>query len=285
MMVGRLLSLWDGKFSGAMLNFEGVRIPLNISLKISLTIPNQIQEIRAANGPAIHFWAFRLVRWIAPHWKKGRFFNEKSTGKNESFWDATWCYLLLMDGRNPARKPPGMYILFLVNNEIRYQPPSTGEFTGFLPSTVVLGVFKGRKVCWKCENMRLGFGDSFGEKIAWSKYKVLISVGFQIQTIAVQLFGKEAIESPNSWVIYCMAILPYFHSLVVSKQVERLWNQVITWICLFLDLLARSWIRLELDADGKIVPSSIFSQTVIYHVVQSVKKKQDNIIYINIFSQ
>ena len=24
MMVGRLLSLWDGKFSGAMLNFEGV---------------------------------------------------------------------------------------------------------------------------------------------------------------------------------------------------------------------------------------------------------------------
>jgi len=24
MMIGRLLSLWDGKFSGAMLNFEGV---------------------------------------------------------------------------------------------------------------------------------------------------------------------------------------------------------------------------------------------------------------------
>ena len=32
MMVGKLLSFWDGIFSGAMLNFQGIQTYINLSL-------------------------------------------------------------------------------------------------------------------------------------------------------------------------------------------------------------------------------------------------------------
>ena len=55
MMVGRLRSFWDGVFSGAMLNFQGVCFSTFIRVSrvssISQGFPKQIASISGSKGP------------------------------------------------------------------------------------------------------------------------------------------------------------------------------------------------------------------------------------------
>ena len=56
-MVGRLLSYWEGNFSGAMLNFQGVTINVE---SLWIHIPELVKENVHVQGISLHHHGFML---------------------------------------------------------------------------------------------------------------------------------------------------------------------------------------------------------------------------------